>query len=232
MKKLFLAAGAVLVFAAQQPELPVYTDITKESGVTFKHSYGDHHLDNIVEGTGAGVCIFDYDNDGLLDIYFVTGTWTKGVSDNEGRDLRGKLSNRLYKNLGNNRFVDVTEKAGVGGKGIFSSGCSAADYDNDGFVDLYVLNYGENILHHNNGDGTFTDVTEKSGLGDKHWSLSAVWLDYNNDGWLDVYVCNTSATTKASSAIFTPPPATPARSATTANPTSSTATTETARSRM
>jgi hypothetical protein len=120
----------------------------------------------------------------------VTGTWTKGVSDNEGRDLRGKLSNRLYKNLGNNRFVDVTEKAGVGGKGIFSSGCSAADYDNDGFVDLYVLNYGENILHHNNGDGTFTDVTEKSGLGDKHWSLSAVWLDYNNDGWLDVYVCN------------------------------------------
>jgi len=190
MKKLFLAAGAVLVFAAQQPELPVYTDITKESGVTFKHSYGDHHLDNIVEGTGAGVCIFDYDNDGLLDIYFVTGTWTKGVSDNEGRDLRGKLSNRLYKNLGNNRFVDVTEKAGVGGKGIFSSGCSAADYDNDGFVDLYVLNYGENILHHNNGDGTFTDVTEKSGLGDKHWSLSAVWLDYNNDGWLDVYVCN------------------------------------------
>jgi len=190
MRALFLAAGAVLVFAAQQSELPVYTDITKESGITFKHSYGDHHLDNIVEGTGAGVCIFDYDNDGLLDIYFVTGAWTKGVSDNEGRDLRGKLSNRLYKNLGNNRFVDVTEKAGVGGKGIFSSGCSAADYDNDGFVDLYVLNYSENILYHNNGDGTFTDVTAKSGLGDKHWSLSAVSLDYNNDGWLDVYVCN------------------------------------------
>jgi hypothetical protein len=190
MKALFIAGAAVLAFAAAQPELPVYTDITKEAGVTFKHSYGDHHLDNIVEGTGAGVCIFDYDNDGLLDIYFVTGTWTKGVSDNEGRDLRGKLSNRLYKNLGNNRFVDVTEKAGVGGKGIFSSGCSAADYDNDGFVDLYVLNYGENILYHNNGDGTFTDVTAKSGLGDKRWSLSAVWLDYNNDGWLDVYVCN------------------------------------------
>ena len=190
MRMLFLAAGAALVLAAQQSGLPVYTDITKESGVTFKHSYGDHHLDNIVEGTGAGVCIFDYDNDGLPDIYFVTGTWTQGVSDNEGRDLRGKLSNRLYKNLGANRFVDVTEKAGVGGKGVFSSGCSAADYDNDGFVDLYVLNYGENILYHNNGDGTFTDVTQKSGLGDKHWSLSAVWLDYNNDGWLDVYVCN------------------------------------------
>ena len=168
MKAPFIAGAAVLAFAAAQQELPVYADITKEAGVTFKHSYGDHHLDNIVEGTGAGVCVFDYNNDGLLDIYFVTGTWTKGVSDNEGRDLRGKLSNRLYRNLGNNRFVDVTEKAGVGGKGIFSSGCSAADYDNDGFVDLYVLNYGENVLYHNNGDGTFTDVTEKSGLGDKH----------------------------------------------------------------
>jgi hypothetical protein len=190
MRALSLAASAIFVFAAQQAELPVFTDITKESGITFKHSYGDHHLDNSVEGTGAGVCVFDYDNDGLLDLYFVTGTWTKGVSDNEGRDLRGKLSNRLYRNLGNNRFVDVTEKASVGGTGIFSSGCSAADYDNDGFVDLYVVNYGENILYHNNGDGTFTDVTEKSGLGDKHWSLSAVWLDYNNDGWLDVYVCN------------------------------------------
>ncbi|HWQ53464.1 MAG TPA: CRTAC1 family protein [Bryobacteraceae bacterium] len=190
MKTLCLAAWAVLAAAAQQQARPVYTDVTKESGIAFKHSYGDHHLDNIVEGTGAGVCMLDYNNDGLLDLYFVTGTWTKGVSDNEGRDLRGKLSNRLYKNLGGNRFADVTEKAGVDGKGVFGSGCSAADYDNDGLVDLYVLNYGENLLYHNNGNGTFTDLTRASGLGDKHWSLSAVWLDYNNDGWLDVYVCN------------------------------------------
>jgi hypothetical protein len=190
MRALLFAAAAALVFAEALPELPVFTDITKDSGIAFRHGYGDHHLDNIVEGTGAGVCIFDYDNDGLPDIYFVTGKWTNGVSDNEGRDLRGKLSNRLYKNLGNGRFVDVTEKAGVGGKGIFSSGCSAADYDNDGFVDLYVLNYGQNILYHNNGDGTFTDVTEKSGLANNRWSLSAPWFDYNNDGLLDVYVCN------------------------------------------
>jgi hypothetical protein len=190
MRRPILAAGAVFLLAAQEQQLPVFTDITKDSGVTFKHSYGDHHLDNIVEGTGAGVCMFDFDNDGLLDLYFVTGVWTKGVSDNEGRDLRGKFSNRLYKNLGNGRFVDVTEKAGVGGKGIFSSACSAADYDDDGSVDLYVLNYGENVLYHNNGDGTFTDVTEKSGLGDKHWSLSGVWLDYNNDSWLDLFVGN------------------------------------------
>ncbi len=190
MKTLPAAAIAALLVAAGRAQLPVYTDITKETGITFRHSYGDHHMDNIVEGTGAGVCLFDYNNDGLLDIYFVTGTWTKGVSDNESRELRGKLSNKLYKNLGNGRFEDVTEAAGVAGKGIFSSGCSAADYDNDGFVDLYVLNYGANILYHNNGNGTFTDVSEKAGLADTHWSLSAVWLDYNNDGLLDVYVCN------------------------------------------
>ncbi len=185
-----LALAATGLFAAATIELPIFTDVTKPAGITFKHSYGDHHLDNIVEGTGGGVCVFDYNNDGLPDIYFVTGTWTRNVSDNEGRDLRGKLSNRLYKNNGNGTFADVTAQAGVDGKGVFSSGCSAADYDNDGRVDLYVLNYQGNILYHNNGDGTFTDVTEKSGLRDGHWSLSAVWFDYNNDGLLDVYVCN------------------------------------------
>src|SRR5690242_11156703 len=110
MKILLLAGTAALLVAAAQPVLPVFTDVTKESGITFRHSYGDHHMDNIVEGTGAGVCLFDYNNDGLLDIYFVTGTWTKGVSDNEGRDLRGKASNRLYKNLGNGKYQDVTEE--------------------------------------------------------------------------------------------------------------------------
>jgi hypothetical protein len=190
MRWMAFTLAAILVWAAARPTLPVFTDITKESGIAFHHSYGDHHLDNIVEGTGGGVCLFDYNNDGLLDIYFVTGTWTKGVSDNEGRDLRGKLLNRLYKNLGNGKFADVTKEAGVDGKGIFSSGCSAADYDNDGFTDLLVVNYGPDILYHNNGNGTFSDVSAKSGLADPQWGLSAVWLDYNNDGWLDVYVCN------------------------------------------
>jgi enediyne biosynthesis protein E4 len=190
MRILPLILAAASMVGAVAPQLPVYTDVTKESGVTFRHSYGDRHLDNIVEGTGGGVCLFDYNNDGLLDIYFVTGTWTKGVSDNEGRNLRGKLSNRLYKNLGGNKFADVTVEAGVDGNGVFSSGCAAADYDNDGFVDLYVLNYGANILYRNKGDGTFADVSERAGLADKNWSLSAVWLDYNNDGLLDVYVCN------------------------------------------
>ncbi|MGE5488656.1 MAG: CRTAC1 family protein [bacterium] len=190
MRLLLISALAVLS-AAGEKKLPVFTDITEQAGITFRYSYGDRHMDNIVEGTGAGVCLFDYNNDGLLDIYFVTGKWTKGVSDNEGRDLRGKLSNKLYRNNGDGTFTDVTAQAGVDGKGIFSTGCSAADYDNDGDEDLYVLNYGPNLLYRNNGDGTFTEVGEQAGLADAtHWSISAVWYDYNNDGWLDVYVCN------------------------------------------
>jgi hypothetical protein len=99
--------------ATRHPDnLPVFADVTKEAGITFKHSYGDTRLDNIVEGTGGGACFFDYNNDGLLDLYFVTGTWTKGVSNNQGRNLRGKLSNRLYRNLGNGKFSDVTEQQG------------------------------------------------------------------------------------------------------------------------
>jgi hypothetical protein len=186
----FLAAGVVALAAGPPAQLPVFTDVTKEAGIAFKHSYGDHHLDNIVEGTGAGACFFDYNGDGFMDIYFVTGIWTKSVNDNEGRDLRGKLSNRLYRNNGNGTFTDVTEQAGVGGNGIYSSGCSAADYDNDGHIDVYVLNYGPNVLYHNNGDGTFTDVSKPSGLGDTRWGLSAAWFDYNNDGYLDVFVGN------------------------------------------
>jgi hypothetical protein len=188
-----LLAGSLLgmAFAADaSSQLPVFVDITKQAGITFRHSYGDHHMDNIVEGTGGGVCVFDYDGDGLMDIYLVTGTWTENVSDNEGRDLRGKLSNKLYRNNGDGTFSDVTEKAGVGGNGVFSSGCSAADYDNDGHADIYVLNYGRNILYHNNGDGTFTDVSAKSGLDNQRWSLSATWFDYNGDGYLDVFVAN------------------------------------------
>jgi hypothetical protein len=117
-----------------------------------------------------------------MDLYFVSGTWTKNVSDNEGRDLRGKLGNKLFRNSGDGKFTDVTEGAGVGGNGVFSSGCSAADYDNDGHLDLYVLNYGKNTLYHNNGNGTFADVTEKSGLAEQRWSLAGIWFDYNNDG--------------------------------------------------
>ncbi|TKJ37865.1 MAG: hypothetical protein CEE38_07310 [Planctomycetes bacterium B3_Pla] len=169
--------------------LPVFTDVTKEAGINVKHSYGDSDLSNIVEGTGAGAMFFDYDGDGLLDIYFVNGCWLKNVNDNRGRRLRGKLANSLLRNNGDGTFKDVTNEAGVGDKG-FGFGCSAADFDRDGDLDLYVLNYGPNVFYRNNADGTFTDISRSSGLADANWSLSAPWLDYDGDGDLDVYVAN------------------------------------------
>jgi hypothetical protein len=175
---------------AAEAKLPQFIDVTEKAGIRFKHSFGDALLWNIVQGTGAGVLVFDYDGDGWMDIYFVNGRWHPDVSDNQGRHLRGKLSNALYRNNHDGTFTDVTEKAGVAGKG-FACGASAADYDGDGNVDLLVLCYGHNELYHNNGDGTFTDVTEKSGLSREHrWSLAAGWFDYNNDGLLDVYIVN------------------------------------------
>ncbi len=169
--------------------LPIFTDVTEQAGIHFKHSYGDHHMSNIVEAAGYGACFFDYNGDGFQDLYFPNGRWRKDVNDNRGRELRDKLSNALYRNNGDGTFTDVTAEAGVAGKDM-AFGCSAADFDDDGDLDLYVLNYTANQFYRNNGDGTFTDITEQSGLGDPHWSLNAPWLDYNNDGLLDVYVCN------------------------------------------
>jgi hypothetical protein len=166
-----------------------FTDVTRASGLNFQQSYGDRHLDNIVEGTGTGVCVFDYNNDGFPDIYFPNGKWTEGLSAPEDRDLRGKLKNHLFRNNGNGTFTDVTEEAGLGGS-HYSAGCAAADYDNDGNVDLLVLNYGRNELFHNEGNGKFKEVSNKAGLTDARFSLSAVWYDYNHDGFLDLYIGN------------------------------------------
>ena len=183
---LLLGSGPV---AAADPVLPTFTDVTEQAGIAFKHSYGDHHLTNIVEGTGPGCAFFDYNGDGFLDMYLLNGCWLREVNDNLGRDLRGKLANALYRNNGDGTFTDVTEEAGVGDRG-YGVGASAADYDNDGDLDLYVLNYGPNMFYRNNGNGTFTDVTAQVGLADPCWSLSAPWLDYDRDGDLDVYVTN------------------------------------------
>ena len=185
---MLLASGTAP--AAAPDALPVFTDVTEQAGIRFKHSFGDEHLSNIVEGTGAGCMFFDYDGDGWLDIYLVNGRYQPDVNDNTGRRLKGKLSNRLYRSNRDGTFTDVTEKAGVSGGEGYGVACSAADYDNDGNIDIYVINYGPNVLYHNNGDGTFTDVSEKSGLADPMWGVSGVWFDYNGDGRLDVYVAN------------------------------------------
>ncbi|MCR4414321.1 MAG: VCBS repeat-containing protein, partial [Thermoguttaceae bacterium] len=193
MRRIAAILGLGLAVAVARPtvgaELPVFTDITEQAGIRFKHSIGDFKLSNIVEGTGAGALFFDFDNDGWLDIYLVTGRWHEDVSDNFGRQLRGKLSNRLYRNNHDGTFTDVTETAGVGGKG-FSFGASAADFDNDGDLDLYVCCYGENEFYRNEGNGKFTDISKSSGLADPRWSLQALWFDYDGDGDLDVYVVN------------------------------------------
>ncbi len=175
--------------AQSQTPLPKFTDVTEKAGIKFKHNLGDPELNNIVEATGPGGMFFDYDNDGFLDIYLVNGCWHPDVSDNRGRSLKGKLTHALYHNNGNGTFTDVTEKAGVGCK-EYGMGVTCADYNNDGFLDIYVLNYGRNVLYQNNGNGTFTDVTDKAGLADPGWSVHAAWLDYNKDGKLDVFVAN------------------------------------------
>jgi hypothetical protein len=143
-----------------------------------------------IETMTGGVALFDYNNDGLLDIFFTNGAEIPSLEKNNP-----SFYNRLFRNNGDGTFTDVTEKAGLTGVG-YSMGAAAGDYDNDGFVDLYVAGFNRNQLFHNNGDGTFTEVTEKAGVGGmiaghgKAWSVAAGWIDYNNDGLLDLFVVN------------------------------------------
>ena len=153
-----------------------------KSGIRWVHSSGKSPEKYLPETTGAGCAFFDYDNDGWMDIYLVNS----GKCDFFAPDP--PLRNALYKNNRDGTFTDVTEKAGVAGGG-FGQGVAVGDYDGDGFPDLYVSQYGRSILYHNNGDGTFTDVTEKAGVAAPGWASSAVWFDYDNDGRLDLFVC-------------------------------------------
>jgi hypothetical protein len=142
------------------------------------------------ETMAGGVALFDYNNDGLLDIFFTNGAEIPSL-----KKTNSSYWNRLFRNNGDGTFTDVTEKAGLQGIG-YSMGVAAGDYDNDGYVDLYVTGVNRNQLFHNNGDGTFTDVTAKAGVTGvipgygKAWSITAGWFDYNNDGLLDLLVVN------------------------------------------
>ncbi len=157
-------------------EIPV-----SASGIDFVHSSGKSAQKYLPESTGAGCAFIDYDNDGWMDIYLVNSGacdfWTPPKP----------LRNALYHNNRDGTFTDVTEKAGVLGGG-YGMGATVGDYDGDGFPDLYVTQYGRSILYRNNGDGTFTDVTEKAGVAAPGWASSAVWFDYDNDGRLDLFV--------------------------------------------
>jgi hypothetical protein len=172
-----------------QRDLPRLVDVTAEAGITFVHSVGDDDMDNLIESNAAGCAFFDYDNDGDLDIYFVNGSYTEGVSGVRGRRNRGRLTNALYRNNGDGTFTDVTTQAGVGDKGL-GMGVAMADYDNDGDRDLLVTNYGPNVFYRNNGDGTFSDITSLAGLESDLTGIGSTFLDYDSDGLLDLYLGN------------------------------------------
>lgn len=178
-------AAMALVFCTFPAEGGIaFHDMTTETGITFVHNDGGCEKKYIAENVSAGLALFDYDNDGLVDIYLLTGTPLKGCPPDP------KIRNALYRNEGNWRFTDITEKSGLGDGG-YGLGVAAGDYDNDGDLDLFLNNEGPNKLFSNNGDGTFVDVTGKAGLGgDTRMGAGVSFLDIDKDGDLDLYVAN------------------------------------------
>ncbi|MBI4664707.1 MAG: CRTAC1 family protein [Verrucomicrobia bacterium] len=165
----------------------VFEDITTHAGISFVHQFCDGRIANIVESNGQGAAVLDYDGDGFMDIYFVNAGPLERVTHHAAGTQREP--NRLYRNIGNGAFEDVTGKAGVEGAG-YGSAAAAGDYDNDGRPDLYVVNVGKNILYHNRGNGTFENVTDKAGVGDLGTGIGALWVDVDLDGNLDLFVAN------------------------------------------
>lgn len=187
-----LIAGAVVMAETPQapkqkdPPIPVrFTDIRKSAGITFVQDSTQTEEKYYLETMGTGVAWIDYDQDGLMDLFLVQSAATDMYTPPH------PLRCALYHNNGDGTFTDVTEKAGVAGAGHYGQGVAVGDFDNDGYPDLYVTGYGSAILYHNNGDGTFTDVSSKARVADQgQWSTSAGWFDYDKDGYLDLLVTN------------------------------------------
>ena len=178
----------IVLFVCISPLLPStaiqFADVTEEAGIDFRHINGAEGAYHLPETLGAGGAFFDADNDGNLDLYLVnSGYWEESSPADDALSA-------LYRNKGDGTFTDITTTAGVDNRGNYGQGAACADYDNDGDVDLYVTNFGANVLYRNNGDGTFTDVTAAANVGDPAWSSSACFLDYNRDGHLDLFVVN------------------------------------------
>jgi hypothetical protein len=181
-----------LAFALSSPIYTFEEILPSASGIHWTHTAGKSPEKYLPEATGPGCAFLDYDNDGWMDIYLINS----GKCDfyTPPKPLR----NALYRNNRDGTFTDVTEKAGVAAGG-FGMGVAVGDYDGDGFPDMFVTQYGHSILYHNNGNGTFTDVTEKAGVEITGWASSAVWFDYDNDGRLDLFICQFVKFDKASS---------------------------------
>jgi enediyne biosynthesis protein E4 len=169
---------------------PVFTDVTEASGIRFRHENSPTTSKYLIETMGGGVALFDYDGDGRLDVFFTNGAALADPmpAGAEPDKSAARFANRLYRNRGGGAFEDVTERAGLSPARGYGMGVAVGDYDNDGFEDLYVTNYGPNVLYHNNGDGTFTDVTARAGVAAGGWSTSAGFFDYDGDGRLDLFV--------------------------------------------
>jgi enediyne biosynthesis protein E4 len=186
-----LALVGCLIAATPAPEVQ-FTDVTQAVGIDFQHENSATSNKYLIETMGGGVALLDYDNDGRLDIFFTNGAKIDDpmpsgkMPDKSDR----KFWNRLYHQNADGTFTDVTEKAGLTGaqQNYYAMGVAVGDYDNDGFEDIYVTGYGGNTLYHNNGNGTFTDVTRTAGVGAGGWSASAGFFDYDNDGKLDIFV--------------------------------------------
>ena len=190
MKFFCLIIILALVFSLPQSKTADTQRVTfvevpsSQSKITWVHDNGRSELRHLPETCGGGGLFFDFDNDGWMDIYLVNS----GPSD--FYTPKTPIKNALYRNNGDGTFTDVTEKAGVacGQMGNFGMGAAAADFDGDGWQDLYVTNYGTNVLFHNNGNGTFTNVTDKAGVAAPNWSTCATWFDYDNDSKFDLFV--------------------------------------------
>jgi hypothetical protein len=188
------ASAGILVFlltaAAGETPGPIrFEEVSASAGLNFTHSFGAEHLGSLLESTGAGAVWFDYNNDGLMDLYVVSGKpLGEGMHPYPLRKApQTQPQNHLYRNDGHGKFTDVTAAAHVGGD-LFSMAAIAADYDNDGNVDLLVTGYGKAILYRNKGDGTFEDVTAKAGINVSGWSIGSAWLDYDRDGCVDLFI--------------------------------------------
>lgn len=185
----------LLLLSSCQQEDACFRDVTKEAGIEFLYNFGDYTYENILESSGSGVTVFDFDGDGFMDLYMMNGTWLPGISDEEGK-VFACSPNKLFRNRGDGTFEEIGEQAGVDDR-HWSMAAGAIDYDHDGDQDLYLLNYGPNIFYENNGDGTFSDITGRLGLrgpdslnGFVKWSVGVSFWDYNRDGLLDAFVGN------------------------------------------
>ncbi|HKE21405.1 MAG TPA: CRTAC1 family protein [Bryobacteraceae bacterium] len=180
-----LAAAVTAMLGGPVDVLPRFVDVTRQAGIHFRHENAASPQKFMIETMGAGCAWIDYNRDGLLDLYLVNGAETVAFKPAK------PLASALYRNNGDGTFTDVTASSHVGAEGLFGMGVAVGDYDNDGYPDLMVLGYGRSILYHNNGDGTFTDVTARAGVANAgKWASSAAWFDYDNDGRLDLAIAN------------------------------------------